>query len=103
MKKKIKVVIKPHSIIDVITNSSTEIFCAINSKDHFEDIKLFLENILNKEVEIYKEYEENKYIVFSIEYGENENIKNDFIKLLKRVLEENFGKDNFEIRTDVGY
>jgi len=94
--------IKPHSIIDVITNSSTEIFCAVFSKEKFKEISDFLGELLGREVVTLSENDE-KFIEFSIERGDNENITDDFVKLMNKILEDNFGKDNFEIRTDVDY
>ncbi len=106
MDKKVIFVIHPHSIVDVITNSSTELFCGVFSKNKFEDIKLYLEEVLGEELEILADDESGNivnYIGFSIEYGDNEQITSEFIKILSKLLENTFGKHNFEIRTNVGY
>jgi hypothetical protein len=103
MDKNVVFIIKPHSIIDVITNSSTELFCGVFSKEKLEDIRDFLSNLLDKKLSLYGDFDKD-FIVFEIERGGgDEEITSDFIKLLNKILEDNFGKGNFEIRTDVNY
>lgn len=108
----VKVNIFPHSIVGIITNSSSELFCTIESKEFIKEIKEILENILKRKLNIYsedilnaKDIEDNApSIGFDIEYGEDQDeITNDFCNLLEEVLNNKIGKGNFIIRRDVSY
>lgn len=105
-----KVSLFPHSAVDVITNSSTELFCEITSEQHLPLIKEYLENILGRNIYITPfdtddEYDE-KYvpcIQFEVEYMENNGITSDFCALLDACLTNLVGKGNFKIDRDVSY
>ena len=101
--KTVTFIIKFHSAVDVITNSSTELFCGVFSKDKFNEIKAYLEEVLDKELEILPNDDDSNFIGFSAEYGEDSQVTTEFIKILSKLLENTFGKNNFEIRTDVYY
>lgn len=101
----IKVTINYHSAVDIITNSSTELFCEVTSKDFMPLIQAGLGSILGHEGELYPTTEdiESPAIQFSIEYGDNEQLCNDFCALLNNYLTNLVGKDNFKINRDVSY
>lgn len=101
--KKITFVIKPHSVVDIITNSSSEIFCTVHSADNLKEIKDYLSALLNRTVDTDDDCDNGEYIAFSLEYGDTDLIISDFIKLLTKVLSDTFGETNFQIRTDIGY
>jgi hypothetical protein len=100
--KKLKIKITFHSMVDVITNSSSEIFCQIKSKEFLEEIALYLTEILGREIEYCDDCDEDdNSIDFWIEYGDYDYLTDDFSKLLNIVLSEKFGKENYTISTDV--
>jgi hypothetical protein len=111
---RIIVSLKIHSFVDIITNSSTELFCEIESDTILPKIKEYLELILKREIEIFPSEEdikfdpeylkdESKRIQFEIERGDNDEITDDFCKLLDVVLTKEFGKENFRINNNVSY
>lgn len=110
----IKVTINYHSAVDVITNSSTELFCEITSKDFMPLIQAGLGSVLGHEVEVYPTVEDiEKYpedyaekspsIQFAIEYGDNEQLCDDFCALLNNYLTNLVGRGNFNINRDASY
>jgi len=110
----IKVTINYHSAVDVITNSSTELFCEITSKDFMPLIQAGLGSVLGHEVDIWPhpedvasepEYYVDSYpsIQFAIEYGDNDQLCNDFCALLDNYLTSLVGKKNFKINRDANY
>jgi len=111
----IQVTIFPHSCIDVITNSSTELFCEISSKRYLPVIKAGLEELFGHEVfvnfsnEIYEDaetnptYGEDSAIQFEIEYGDFSTLTNEFCSLLNFYLISLVGEGNFKINKDVCY
>jgi hypothetical protein len=104
---KTKITIYPHSAVDFITNSSSEIFCRIESKNFIKEIHAYLEKVLGRRVDIEENMEHYPdgilpRIDFSIEWGEdNSTITNDFVNMLNELLDQNIGKDNYDIKTDV--
>lgn len=91
-------------MVDVITNSSSEIFCQITSKEFLTQIKEELEIIFGRTIDIddYSEESENDHSInFWIEWGDNETVTNDFIKLLKHILDALVGSENYTINTDI--
>lgn len=110
----LKVIIFFHSAVDVITNSSTELFCEVTSEHHLSFIKGILEQTFGREVDIYPspeevlQYPENyktniPCIQFSIEYIDDHSITDDFCSLLDAYLTSLIGKGNFKINKDVSY
>lgn len=105
---KLKITLKPHSVIDVITNSSTEIFCSIRSAQFINEIAEELSKILEREIEpILVDFNDEdipnpiSQIDFWMEYGdEADDIQADFRKLVEYVLTEKFGEGNFEVFID---
>lgn len=104
--KNIIVKIYPHSVIDVITNSSTEIFCRITSDEFLNEIQKSLSKILNRDVKIYpmysydeegNEYADKECIEFAIEYGDNDNLTEDFVNLIEFYLNQTIGENNYKI------
>ena len=60
----VKVIIPIQSISDVITNSSSELFCTIYSKEHLDDIYEFFKEILDSKysddsISVYMEHKSN--------------------------------------------
>lgn len=96
-----------HSAVDVITNSSTEIFCQITSDDFLKEIQEALSKILNRGVYISPLYnpltdeEDSNCIEFGIEYGDNDNLTGDFVNLIEFYLDSTIGKENYKINKDV--
>lgn len=97
------------SYSDVITNSSSEIFCRIESNnDSIDSIAKFLSEITGVNVEPAESYEDDSkktnYIDFWAEYSafyDTEYVKDMFIKLLEHSLSTKFTKGvDFEIITD---
>lgn len=102
--EKILIKLNYHSMVDVITNSSSEIFCQITSKEFLTQIKEELEVVFGRTISIddySEEPETDKSINFWIEYGDNETITGDFIKLLEYTLNNLVGPNNYKINTDV--
>lgn len=103
----INVKVFPHSVIDVITNSSTEIFCQITSTEFLKEIKEALSKILNRNIEIRPLYdwrssdEDGECIEFEIEYGDNDHLTEDFVSLIEFYLNITIGKDNYKINRHV--
>ena len=105
---KIKITIKPHSIVDIITNSSTEIFCSIKSDNFIHEIAEELSKILGRNVEEnIRDFNDEditnpiNQIDFWMEYGSDEDdIQSDFRRLIEYVLTEKFGEGNFEVFID---
>lgn len=101
---KVNIKISYHSAVDVITNSSSEIFCQITSKEFLTQIKEELEVVFGRTINIDDYSEESgtdQSINFWIEWGDNETITNDFIKLLEYTLNNLVGPNNYKINTDV--
>ena len=101
-----KIEIKYHSSIDLITNSSTELFCEITASDEFLNIiQKELSELFQREIKIVDCYDEYNCIQFDIEYGsETQDIlTNDYVKLLDVYLTNLVGKNNYKINTDVCY
>lgn len=90
-------------MVDVITNSSTEIFCQITSDEFLNEIQIELSKILNREVNITPLYdydtdkEIDKCIEFSVEYGDNYDLTGDFVNLIEFYLNQTIGKVNYKI------
>lgn len=105
----IKVTINYHSAVDVITNSSTELFCEVTSKDFMPTIKAGLELVLGHEVDIRPSLENSDFgpeepsITFEIDQGSEHDITDDFCALLENYLTNLVGKNNFKINRDVSY
>lgn len=99
---KITININYHSIVDIITNSSTEIFCSISSTNFIDAIAAELTTLLGRKITPGDWDEDTSKISFSMEYGSDmDYIQEDFRKLMTYFLEEKFGKENFTISTDV--
>ena len=97
-----KVVFNIQSISDIITNSSSEIFCRVESKEHIEDIAKVLNNIFA--LYGYQCYAGDEGIDFWIDLGafeDNESVKYMFMALIKNTLLMYFSPDDFEILEDV--
>ena len=95
--KKIKITITYHSAIDIITNSSSEIFCMVKSDTHFKEIEKLLLDILGPELLLeYNEDTNERSICFSAEWGSNA-LAEDFLHLLEYILIEKIGIGNFKI------
>lgn len=94
---------KPHSFVDLITNSSTELFCEITSEKYFPIIREELERIFQHKVRV-SNYEDGLQVIqFEIEYGDNEEICDDFCALLENYLTNLVGQGNFKINRDASY
>lgn len=95
------------SISDIITNSSSEIFCRIESKEHINEIKEFLNNIgvhANIEEDYYEPGEEKQGVIdFWIEWGDHETATDAFVAVLRKLLSDYFPEGSFEILTNVSY
>lgn len=109
----LKLLIRLQSFSDVITNSSSEIFCQIKSisSSGINAIAEYLNTILPCEVSPSMRYddeedseEDGHTIDFWIEQGSDaEHIGDNFAALLEHVLLQHFNEDSFEILTDVDY
>lgn len=95
--KKLQIKLTYHSAVDVITNSSSEIFCRIRSEKFLETIRFELSKILKRELSIETVYDDKGCIDFWIENGSDEEISEDFRALLKGFLNNLVGQNNFEI------
>ena len=106
-----KVTIFFHSAVDVITNSSTELFCEVTSEQYLPFIRENLEEFFGRTIRIIPADEEEalfypdctRCIQFEVEYIEDNRITNDFCKLLDAYLTNLVGKGNFKIDQDVCY
>lgn len=100
MVKNVGIKILCQSVSSIITNSSSEVFCRVEAdKELLKEMAVFLKGIIGYGVEIYS-YEDmgqDFYFQFSMEYGDNGWIQSVFRGMLQHILEEKFGKDNFEI------
>lgn len=80
------------SISDLITNSSTEVFCrlTVDKKDIMESIESYLSTITGDDYSIRSEYDSDKpYIDFWVEMGafnDAESIPTLFTAMLKELL-----------------
>jgi len=106
----IKVTINYHSAVDVITNSSTELFCEITSKDFMPLIQAGLGSVLGHEVDVWPHpddiEEDEEYtpaIQFAIEYGDNDQLCDDFCALLDNYLTNLVGRGNYKLDRDAAY
>ena len=104
----IQIIINYHSAVDVITNSSTEIFCEITSADFLPIIQNGIESILGHPVYVFPDEEDRENysdyaprIQFEIRYGDSYELRNDFCALLENYLTNLVGQGNFKINRDV--
>lgn len=110
-----KVQLNIQSISDVITNSSTEIFCQIQPSTYevAKEIKAFLSGLSRRKIEIEDnayEYDDNDepinphpVINFIIEYGDYDYLTKDFATLLDVALSSVFPKESYTIDTNVDW
>jgi len=96
-----KIKLKIQSISDIITNSSSEIFCAIKSdKNTIIAITEYLQSLGCR----FGSWEDDNMIIFDTPYGEGDSgVEESFIPILRELLNKQFGKENYEIITDVQY
>lgn len=103
------IAINVHSITDVVTNSSSEIFCQISANPEIiESIVSYLNT----------NFKHGKFIEANDYYGEGEKIYIDFwcemgaftdygyipelfAEMLDKLLAPIFGKENYKIETDI--
>ena len=104
----IKVKLFPHSVIDVITNSSTEIFCRIISDEFLKEIQKELSKVLGREIDINPLYdwetgdEDRECIQFEMErYSETDQLQEDFVSLIDNYLKNTIGENNYKIDQNV--
>lgn len=106
----LKLLIRLQSFSDVITNSSSEIFCQVKaiSSSGINAIAEYLNTILPYRVYPSKDEDEDEdsngdnTIDFWIEWGsDTESMADNFAALLKQVLLQHFNEDSFEVLTDV--
>lgn len=88
-----KVGINIQSYVDVITNSSTTVFCSIESD--FETIIQNIEDYLNSFLPFKVKYHRSCIIktysiTFEVEYGENEELTENICALIEQLLSEHF-------------
>lgn len=102
--KKVKIRLNFHSIVDIITNSSSEIFCRIKSAEHMKEVEELLSEVLGRRVTVddYDDEEDNS-IDFRIEWGDNGTVASDFVSMVKYILTTKLGEGTFEIIDDVEY
>lgn len=97
---------------DIITNSSSELFCVIQG--HLlvmQEIVDYLNSIgckVSMDKEGYQDgldtpREDLYSIYFDVDYGDNERLANQVVALLKEVLSTRFEDKPFEILDDVCY
>lgn len=96
--------INTQSFSDVITNSSSEIFCRVESNNgSIDSIAKFLSTITGVNIRPAEDYDTTNYIDFWADYSafyESEYIEDMFIKLLEHSLSTKFTKGtDFEIIT----
>lgn len=90
-------------MVDVITNSSTEIFCQITSENFLDKIQEGLSDLLGRPIDLTPllndEWEETdkSCIEFEIEYNNDDYVTNDFINLIEFYLNVLVGKNNYKI------
>lgn len=113
----VKVIIPVQSMSDVITNSSSELFCTIFSEKHLDDIYKFFKEYIgvgysDESLSIYLEYKDETFDVDSDyykDYPDNwieihipydySNVTSILQAGLKTILESKF-KDNYKIVFD---
>ena len=84
-----KVGINIQSYVDVITNSSTTVFCSIESD--FETIIQNIEDYLNS------------FLPFKVEYGENEELTENICALIEQLLSEHFPNGGYIVTSGYEY
>ena len=102
MKIKIKIYIQ--SWTDIITNSSSELFCVIRAVPPIiQDINHFLVS-LGIGGWCYNFDDDQSCIEFSTEIGEHaQDMPDIVVPLLRKVLTDKFGENGYEIDTNVSY
>ena len=95
-----KVGINIQSYVDVITNSSTTVFCSIESD--FETIIQNIEDYLNSFLPFKVKYHRSCIIktysiTFEVEYGENQELTENMCALIEQLLSEHFPNGGYII------
>ena len=99
-----KVGINIQSYVDVITNSSTTVFCSIESD--FETIIQNIEDYLNSFLPFKVKYHRSciiKTITFEVEYGENEELTENICALIEQLLSEHFPNGGYFVTSGYEY
>ena len=101
-----KVGINIQSYVDVITNSSTTVFCSIESD--FETIIQNIEDYLNSFLPFKVKYHRPSIIktysiTFEVEYGENEEITENTCALIRQLLSEHFPNGGYIVTSGYEY
>ena len=90
-----KVGINIQSYVDVITNSSTTVFCSI------ED---YLNSFLPFKVKYHRSCIIKTYsITFEVEYGENEELTENICALIEQLLSEHFPNGGYFVTSGYEY
>lgn len=101
-----KVGINIQSYVDVITNSSTTVFCSIESD--FETIIQNIEDYLNSFLPFKVKYHRSCIIktysiTFEVEYGENEELTENICALIEQLLSEHFPNGGYFVTSGYEY
>ena len=101
-----KVGINIQSYVDVITNSSTTVFCSIESD--FETIIQNIEDYLNSFLPFKVKYHrpciiKTYSITFEVEYGENEELTENICALVDQLLSEHFPNGGYIVTSGYEY
>lgn len=101
-----KVGINIQSYVDVITNSSTTVFCSIESD--FETIIQNIEDYLNSFLPFKVKYHRSCIIktysiTFEVKYGENEELTENIYALIEQLLSEHFPNGGYIITSGYEY
>lgn len=89
------------SLSDIVTNSSSEVFCEVVTVtgELLDQAAKYLSTILDRKVEVVDYSADNKKIEFWIEWGDDDStVKEDFRKLIKHILDKEFGPGVFIVR-----
>ena len=101
-----KVGINIQSYVDVITNSSTTVFCSIESdfETIIQNIEDYLNSFLPFKVKYYRSSIIKTYsITFEVEYGENEEITENTCALIRQLLSEHFPNGGYIVTSGYEY
>lgn len=101
-----KVGINIQSYVDVITNSSTTVFCTIESDFEIiiQNIQNYLNSFLPFKVKYGKSYVNDSHIIpFIAEYSDSEELTENVYALVKQLLSEHFPNGGYIVTSGYEY
>lgn len=91
-----RIIIPIQSFTDLVTNSSSEVFCEIIviSAEQVDSVAAFLSTILDRTISPVEYSPDRKVIEFWVEWGEDgDPIQSDFRNMIKYILDKEFGEE----------